>query len=502
MSEARTAEVELMGVQTASNAVRPQGRRTFFIAAVVAQVSALLRYVVLARFLGPEQLGLASTLVVTAAFFDLISDTGSDRYLIQNRDGDKPAVQRLVHLVFAGRGALTAAGLMLVAWPVAMFYKEPRLVHGFVFLALSPLILGLTHLDVRRRQRHFDFRAESKMIICAECGSLIVTAAAAYLTRDFTAILYGLIARALLRVLVSHISAERPYRFGFEKSHARQLARFSIPLMMNGVLLFLGTQGDRVIVGSRLGVKELGYYSAILLLIYYPSGLLTSYLHAIYLSSIAAQRDDPVKRRKVSDQLAGQTTLMAVAMVAGFALVTPIAVPILYGHRFVQTEQTIALIGILQTCRFMIVWPTTVALSNGNSGQVLAISIVRLLAYPGAIIGALLIGGLQGVVTGFILGEAASLLSAILIINRKASTPIWHGFDRLLLYGLACVFVVYAGPALGSGSPLIIGSSAIGGFVLLGSIIAREREILFDACLALSKKVRRFKVNGAMKISA
>jgi hypothetical protein len=150
----------------------------------------------------------------------------------------------------------------------------------------------------------------------------------------------------------------------------------------------------------------------------------------------------------------------------------------------------------------MIVWPTTVALSNGNSGQVLAISIVRLLAYPGAIIGALLIGGLQGVVTGFILGEAASLLSAILIINRKASTPIWHGFDRLLLYGLACVFVVYAGPALGSGSPLIIGSSAIGGFVLLGSIIAREREILFDACLALSKKVRRFKVNGAMKISA
>ena len=81
-----------------------RGANAFFIASSFAQISALLRYVILARMLGPEQLGLAATLVVMAAFFDLVSDTGSDRFLIQDRDGDTPEVQKLVHLVLHLQG--------------------------------------------------------------------------------------------------------------------------------------------------------------------------------------------------------------------------------------------------------------------------------------------------------------------------------------------------------------------------------------------------------------
>ena len=103
-----------------------QGAKLYFAATGVGQTSALLRYVVLARLLGPEQLGLAATLVVTGAFFDLISDTASDRFLIQDRHGAEPSVQNLVHFVYVVRGFLIAGALALFSIPLAGFYKSPN----------------------------------------------------------------------------------------------------------------------------------------------------------------------------------------------------------------------------------------------------------------------------------------------------------------------------------------------------------------------------------------
>ncbi|MBS0489219.1 MAG: oligosaccharide flippase family protein, partial [Proteobacteria bacterium] len=64
----------------------------------------MARYTIMARLLGPEQLGLAALLILTSSFFESVSDNGSDRFMIQDPDGDKPEVQKLVQLVFVGRG--------------------------------------------------------------------------------------------------------------------------------------------------------------------------------------------------------------------------------------------------------------------------------------------------------------------------------------------------------------------------------------------------------------
>jgi O-antigen/teichoic acid export membrane protein len=412
------------------------------VATVLAQAVALLRYVVMARLLGPEQLGLAATLVITASFFDLISDTGADRFLIQDRDGDTARVQGLVQLVYVGRGFAIAAGLLLFAWPIARFYRAPELVGGLMILALSPLILGFLHLDVRRTQRGSDFRAEAVMTIAAEVSSLAATMIAAWLTRSFTAILYGLITRAVVMVLVSHLFATRPYRLGYAREHARRLAAFAAPLMLSGILLFVGSQGDRVLVANRLGFAELGHYSAVLLLILYPASAILRYMHVIYLPLAAAGRDDEAGRDRVSDLLGGQTQLLALAMSVGFAVVAPPMVTILYGAKFTQSALLIGMIGILQTTRFLINWPNTVALSMGRSRTVLIGNLVRLLAFPSAFLGVALIGGLRGVVAGFIAGELISIAVSLVLLNRNMGKPPIQGFDRFAAFFLASAAIV------------------------------------------------------------
>jgi O-antigen/teichoic acid export membrane protein len=466
--------------QPGRHAIRPvrRGERSFFIAAGVAQVSALLRYVVLARLLGPEQLGLAATLVVTAALFDLIIDTGSDRFLIKDRDGDAPAAQQLVHLVMVIRGALIALGLVLAAWPASIFFKAPRLSGAIMVLALSPLILSMMHFDYRRMQRHFDYRTEALTVMIGESVSVLFTATAAYLTHDFTSVLYGLIARASVMVLVSHLRAERPYRLGFSPQHARALFRFSGPLIVNGMLLFLGSQGDRVVIANRLGVRELGYYSAVLLLIYYPSAMLLRYVHAMYLPLVAAAREDPAKEEEVANRLAGETLLLSVAMVAGFVVVTPTAVVVLFGHRYTQSMVVVALIGVLQTFRYMVVWPTTVALGRGDSRSVLAINAVRVVAYPSALVGGWLVGGLFGVIAGFIMGEAVALVTGVAIVNHICGAARWKNFDRIGLFAVICGCIVAATIAPAPVGLLTFGLGAVG---LIAWNIRRERALLAEA---------------------
>jgi len=436
-----------------------RGGTLYLFASGLAQASALLRYVVLARLLGPEQLGLAATLVITASFFDLISDTGSDRFLVQDRDGDTVEVQNLVQLLYVTRALLIAAALVVFSIPIAHLYRTPRLAVGLAFLALSPLILGFVHLDVRRAQRRHDFRPDATCMIAAEIASLVTVIAAAWLTRNFTAILYGLIVRALVMVAVSHLTARRPYGLKWSREHAARLTRFSGPLVLNGLMLFIGLTGDRVLVANQLSVKALGYYSAVLMLIFYPSGMLVRYIHAVYMPMVAAARDDPAERARVADILGGQTQLLALAMAAGFAVVAPPMVGILYGARFTEPALLVGMIGILQTTRFQINWPSTVALGMGRTGAVLISNLARLATFPTAVAGLWLIGGLLGIVVGFTAGEFLSLAVSLALLNRDASHPPLWSFDRLATFALAAAIILAWNFAIAARS--VIGESGL-----------------------------------------
>lgn len=412
------------------------------LASLFSQAVALLRYVVLARVLGPEQLGLAATLIVTASFFDLISDTGADRFIIQDREGGSVAVQKLVQLVYVSRGGAIAAALLIFAIPLSMLYREPQLAAGFAFLAISPFIRGFLHLDVRRAQRTYDFRSDAKSWLASEAAGLVATLVAAWLTHSFTAIIWGIVIRTLVVVVMTHVLAERPYELGWDRVDAPRLMRFSIPLMFSGLMLFVGSQGDRVVVVDWLGAKTLGLYSAVLLLVYFPSALVQGYIHAIYVPMVASERDHPKRREQVIELLGGQTLLVALGMCVGFALVAPVAVTLLYGHRYTQSALLVGLIGILQATRFLTNWPTTVNLSLGRSRAVLAGNIARFLAYPGAFAGVVFVGGLDGLVAGFAAGEMVSIVVSVVLMNRAAGRPWQSGFDRLSAFVLACWLIV------------------------------------------------------------
>jgi O-antigen/teichoic acid export membrane protein len=453
---------------------RPGGANLYFLASIIAQAAALLRYVVLAHLLGPTQLGLVTTLVVTAAFFDQVSDTGGDRFIIQDRHGGEPEVQKLVQTTYVLRGMLTGLLLVAVSIPVSMFYRQPELVIGLCFLGLSPFITGFVHMDTRRTQRWMNYTPEAISSIVGDLTGFAAVLIAAWATRYYTAIIFGLVTRATFTVITSHILSKRRYVLGWSRAHALRMATFSGPLLLNGVMLFIGSQTDRVIVGNQLGVTSLGLYSAVLLLVFYPSALLIRSLFALYIPQAAAARDDKAGLQQVSKRLGGLNVVLAICMAAGFAVVAPLLVPVLYGERFRQTWLLIGLIGILQATRFLITWPTTIALAMGRSRSVLAANTTRLCVIPGAFLGLRFIGGLEGVLAGFICGELASIVVSLVLLNRILQRRALSGFDRLGLFVLVATAIIMWNLYFPAASTLTLVLLSVGSLLLAAVVVRRE----------------------------
>ncbi|KQR88065.1 oligosaccharide flippase family protein [Sphingomonas sp. Leaf343] len=456
-----------------------KGTKIYMAGVGVAQVCALLRYTLLARLLGPEQLGLAVTLILTAQFFDSVSDSGSDRFLVQDEHGDDPRAQSLVQLLSVARGFAIAGALLVFAGPIAWFYNEPGLTVGLMWLGLAPLIGGFLHFDVRRSQRHHDFRREGASMMIAEVASLGAMIAAALWTQSYVAALAGLTVRSLALVLVSQSMAERRYRLGYSRELAPRLALFALPLMLNGLVLFLSGQGDRLLVGSQLGIVELGRYSAVMLLIYFPSATLMKYLHTMQMPIIVRARASRATLEEAIDTMAGEALLVSLAMLAGFAIIAPVAAPFLFGARFAQPPVIIALIGVLQVARFIRIWPTTSALALGNSRVVLAGNLIRMMTYPAAFAGLWTIGGLEGLTLGIAVAELAGIAIIVAMTNKALGMRTGVDAGRVLMLVLASVAVTGSAWMMQRYPGMAAWSSCALTAMVFGVLAWRERKVVF-----------------------
>ena len=417
-----------------------RGAREFAVAIAVAQACALIRYVVLARILGPAELGWAVMIVLIGQFFDSVTDSGSDRFLIGDPQGNEPEAQRFVQLMALVRGLFISSTLLFLAVPIAQIMNAPSIVPGLHLLALAPLLSGLIHLDLRRVQRQHDFRIEGRATLLAEIVSLTVTAAAAFLTRSYLAIVFGLIARAIVLVLVSHAMAQRKFSIRPSRLFAKKLAVFGLPLMVNGLVLFFGSQGDRLIISNLLGAAELGRYSAVMLLIFYPIMVSQRYVAGLYLPQLV--RANP-SRTQAAGELGGLVVVIASAAVVSFGVLAPFIVPILFGSRFRLDFEIVALIGVLNAARFMKVWPINVLLADGRSHGVLITNVVRLVAIPLTIAAIRWEHSLLAILMAFTIGELISMAVGIYLASKAlpGSTRIF-GVRMLLFLAVSVVLLV------------------------------------------------------------
>ena len=414
------------------------GRRIVLPALVISQALTLVRNTLVARLLGPEQFGIAVTFLLAQQFLEMAADTGLNKFLLQSQSGNRPAVQATVQILSAVRGILIAIAIIAIAWPVFAALGLTANFLPFALLSLASASTGFLHFDTARQQRREIYANDSLSTLAGDAMGLLACGVALLFTRDYVVVLIGILARAIGTTVMSHLLAERRYVLRLSRPVAATVFVYSWPLMINGPLLFASSQADRVFITATLGLRDLGIYSATLLLVVLPMGLLQRVMGRIFMPRLSAAYH-------VGDMGAVEREFTGVALAAyllaaaGFAAIGPLALEVLYGSAYAQTALPVALIGLSQAMRFLRSWPMGLALAVGQTRNLLLSNVIRLLALPLGLVGVLLGDGIIGMVIGLLAGETLALLISLILLNRGRNLAATHGLPA---FGVAMAVAI------------------------------------------------------------
>jgi O-antigen/teichoic acid export membrane protein len=220
----------------------------------------LVRNIVLARVLAPGDFGLFGIALVVLSFVDRFSVSGLQSALIQ-KDRDIAEYLDTAWTVQALRGVAAAVALALSAPWVADFFAEPRAVPLIQVLGLSLLLRGLVNPGVLYFQREMEVKQQFVLRFGGNIVDLVVSVVAAFILHNAWALMAGMIAGLLTRLIASYV--QHPFRPKprFRLDQTRELGRYGRWIFLNNALNVLQYRGDNLIVGKLLGASELGVYA-------------------------------------------------------------------------------------------------------------------------------------------------------------------------------------------------------------------------------------------------
>lgn len=397
------------------------------------QVFNLIRNLAVARLVAPEDFGIALTFALTIAILQMASDLGLNKLIIQSEKGDDPAFQDMAHAILVLRGIILAAIIFLCGGMAARAFGAPDAEWAYRYLAIVPLIRGFDHLDVNRIQRQLNFRGEINVTLASQLLATLATIGFAFALRDYSAMLWGVIVQALAYTIGSHIAATRPYGIKWSFDFAKTAAGFSLPLMINGLVLFASGQGDRMLIGTTLGLTALAVYGAATMITGSVSQIVirvTGALALPLLAEVQSEREKFTTRYQLLGPLIG---LIAVSLAIPLIFFGADIVTLIFGAAYSGPRGMFIILAATLPMWLLQFCPTMGSLARGDTLSVMFVNIVR---SSGILLGAVMIyhgGTLVTVALSMAAGEILGIITAIIRFNGKNDRTIFKGIGSVII---------------------------------------------------------------------
>jgi len=466
-----------------------RGTRDLALGEALGFAANFVRYLVLARILGPADFGVAATFALTVQVLQTISNMALNMLMVQSKKGEEAALLATAHSVQLARGLINGALILALAWPVSVMFGVPDARWAFQVLAVVPILEGFLHLDVCRMERTMRFRPG----IAAGLVPKVLSAAAAWPVaawlQDYSASLWLLVGQGVVAVVASHALAERPYKLAWDRASLAEILGFGWPLLLNGMLFFTISQGDRLLVGTAYTMADLGLYTVSAGLVMTLSGSLFKVVQTLTLPPLSRAQDEAgefLRRHKICVGM-----FSAIAALYGVVLIVggePL-VAIFYGEDYRAAGVLVGWLAASQAIRLLRLAPSLSAMAKGDTLCLMYANVYRLAGVGAAVIAGVAGADLAWVAASSVVGEMAALGYPLWRLSRRhhlpASTCMRPFTAALFCIGLSGVIV-----AAGARDAVIRGGLAV---LALGVVV-----LAGWAAVSFSSFRRRLAVVGNM----
>lgn len=400
----------------------------------------LVRSLLIGRMISVADFGIAATFAMAIAVVEMLSALGLQQQIVQARDGNEPDFQAAVQGFHLLRGVISALLLVVLAGPIAAFMGVPEVAWAYRMIALVPLLNGLTHFDIYRLSRDMNFLP---MVLSGTIPALVSLLSVFLLViwfGDYRVMLFAILAQMVVGVVASHLLAKRPYRLRLDRMVMARNLRFGWPLLLNGILLFLVFQGDKIIVGRELGMEDLAILSMGFMLTLAPTQFLatsTTRLLLPRLSAHARKGTDDAAFTRMAHAALQFAVLNGALMMLGVVLLGGQLVHVVLGPKFADLLPLLPAFATLHCVRAFKSGPALVALACAHTANNMAGNLPRVLLLP--VIWLVLVHG-GSLIQVLWLGIAAEVCGYGMTLFLLRSRP---GVSLAPLWPVICAVIVF-----------------------------------------------------------
>jgi lipopolysaccharide exporter len=400
----------------------------------VLRLLSVISIATLARLLDKNDFGLVALASAVIALPAVLTDLGVEQAIICERAPAR-GIYNTAWTIRAIQLAIAAAALYAGGPWIAGFYGDARISPMIQVLSAMVLLKGLENIWTVSFRKELNFRRDFVYEAICKVLAVILTIALAVWLRSYWALVYGQVAAAAVRVVISMFIAPEWPRLTF--SHWNSIWSFSQWSLAKGAASYLVQNGDRIILGRLAEAGAVGAYSMGREIAEMPLTEISMPVNRALGPGFSALQNDRPRLIHALTRSIGAVATLAFPIGIGLAVTATQLVPVFLGSGWEEAVPVLQLLSIA----------STITAIRGVMGNTLAvIGHIRSSAIVMWIRGLLLVAigipwsivaGAQGMAGAFLVSEMITECATVFFYRR-----------HLPLFSMSTLFRALARPAL------------------------------------------------------
>lgn len=312
----------------------------------VDRILGLVSTLVLARLLAPEDFGLVAIVTAVIALLEVMTSFSFDTALIQHRSPAREHYDTVwtIGLMFGGAVSLA---MIALAYPLAVIYKDPRLVPVMLVFAASPLINALRNVGAVDFRRNLQFHKEFLLNFLRRIVSLPVALGLAFWLRSYWALVLGALFTSMTGAVLTY--AMHPFRPRLSLAHKGELFGFSKWLFLSNLFQFLSMRFGDFVIGKFRGPHALGLFSMANEFGSLPWNEIAAPINRAAFPGYSRLASDHDQLMRTFLRVIGLIAAIVIPSGIGIALTAPMFIPLLIGPKWLEAIPLVQLLALAAT---------------------------------------------------------------------------------------------------------------------------------------------------------
>ncbi len=416
------------------------------VSAIALKGVSMVRDMILARWLMPDELGLVATATIAVSALELFAELGFSSALIYRKDDVDKAANTAFILVIIN--CLILYGIAWVAAPyVAEFFSNQiegateLLTRVLRVLALTMVLASFGEVPLTLLTKGLGFKRRVLPEMIAGLSGTAVSIVLAFMQKGVWAIVFGrVITSLLMSILVWFFCDWRP-KLSFDRGMAKELWDYGRHIIGSQVLVFGITNIDNAMVAKYVGQAALGGYWLAYKLSNLPATEIGRVVGRVMFPTYSRVQGDLVRLRQVFLKSAKFVALVAFPVAAITAVFAPDFMVVAYGGKFPFAVVPLQLLTIYGLARAIAGTMGSVFKAGGKPKWLVYIAIWRLITMASLLYPAIQWRGITGV---------AILSAAVAIVDFAISLTLTNRIIKAHWLSYLRIFVPMAVASLGT----------------------------------------------------